>query len=122
MTSHQRAAGAGLQQAGEHADRRRLARAVGAEEPEHLAGPHVEGDVIDRGEPAELARELVHVDGRRGHAAGIPPSGDPINAMKASSIVGRTGVTVAPLMPDAASCSESSFASSSGEEAVRSSV
>ena len=54
----QRAAG-GRQQAAEHAKGRRLAGAVGAEQAEDLAALHLEADVIDRGEVAELAHQVA---------------------------------------------------------------
>src|SRR5439155_23399466 len=53
------------QQPQQEPDRRRLAGAVGSEEPNHLASRDGEGDVIDRHAPAELARQPVGDD----HAA-----------------------------------------------------
>ena len=57
---HERAPFRGAEQRGEHADRRRLARAVGPEQPEHLAGRHRERDAADRLELTEADHEVVH--------------------------------------------------------------
>ena len=54
-----RARGRG-EQCAEGADRCRLARAIGAEEPEHLAAEHLEGDLGEGGPPAEALGERVH--------------------------------------------------------------
>jgi hypothetical protein len=43
-------AGGGSENTGQHLDRRRLARAVGAQEAEHLAAVDGEADAVDRGE------------------------------------------------------------------------
>ena len=58
----------GSEQAEQHADRGRLARAVGAKEPEHLALAHVERDVVhgscgavDLGEVLNLNHQLWHL-------------------------------------------------------------
>src|SRR6185312_12926643 len=90
------------EETGKHADGRRLAGAVGAEEAEYLAGPHVEGDVIDSREAAKPACEILCADGV-GHAAprtiACSPSGAPIRSMNASSIVGAALETSESAMP-----------------------
>jgi len=55
--------------AGEHAGRRALARAVGAEEAEDLAAGDAEADVIDRHAVAEATRQAV------GHQGGMRKCG-----------------------------------------------
>ena len=68
---------AGQQHAAEHAQRGRLARAVGPEESVDAARGNVEVDVIDRDLVAELSRELPRGDRRRGGAVhGVPGSSD----------------------------------------------
>ena len=52
----------------EHPDRRRLSRAVRAEEAEDLPRAHLERDAIDRDEIAEAFREVLHDDGVLVHA------------------------------------------------------
>jgi hypothetical protein len=61
---HEDRAGIGPQQRGEHAHRRRLARAVGAEEPEHAAGWGFEVDAVEGADVAEGLREAGHADRR----------------------------------------------------------
>ena len=46
----------------QHAERRRLAGAVRAEEPDHLAARDVEGDVVDGGASAEALGEVPGLD------------------------------------------------------------
>ena len=60
-----RAAGR-LEQPAQHADRRRLAGAVAAQEPEDLALLHVERQIVDRDELAEPAGEMADGDGVHG--------------------------------------------------------
>ena len=64
----QRAAG-GREQAAQHAERGRLAGAVGPEQAEDLAALDLEADVIDGGESAEPPDQIVDLDHRlvRGH-------------------------------------------------------
>ena len=62
MPSTVRAAGRRPQQPAQHADRRGLAGAVAAEEPEHLAAPDVERHVVDGLERAERARQLLDLN------------------------------------------------------------
>src|SRR3954467_15360082 len=50
-------------QRAEDLDRRRLAGSVGTEEPEDLAGLHVEADTVDRREVAVALRQAGHTDG-----------------------------------------------------------
>src|SRR6476661_6173185 len=76
---HGRGAAAGGEEPGEHAERRRLARAVGAEEAEHLAGADVESDVIDGGEGAERPREVARHDREVGHGTAWSASGAPMS-------------------------------------------
>ena len=80
----------GCEQADEHADRGRLARAVGAEEAEDLAGADVEGDAIDGGEVAERAREVLAsmATSLTRHRPRAARRTTPMRAMKLSSTVG----------------------------------
>ena len=57
-------AGVGLQQRREHADRGRLAGAVGAEEPEHAARRDLEVDAVEGPDVAEGLHETGHADRR----------------------------------------------------------
>src|SRR4030066_77481 len=49
--------------AAQHADRRRLPRAVRSQEAEDLSLPHLEAHPVDRGERAEPFHEVAHHDG-----------------------------------------------------------
>ena len=49
-------------EAGEHADRRRLAGTVRAEQAEDLAVPDREGQVVHRLDRAEALAEALHLD------------------------------------------------------------
>ena len=60
---HEAGAGGGGEQAAQHADRRRLAGAVRAEEAEDLALVHAERDPVDGHEGAEALGELADLDG-----------------------------------------------------------
>src|SRR5262249_47045445 len=53
----------------DHAHRRRLARAVGSEKTEGLAGRDREVDVVDRDERAEALGERARFDERTGHGS-----------------------------------------------------
>ena len=55
-------AAVGRQQAAQHADRRRLAAAVRAEEAEDLAAPHRQGQILDRVIVTEMLVQAAHVD------------------------------------------------------------
>ena len=67
MACHPRAAARRRQERREHQNRRRLARAVGAEEAVDLAGSDLEVDAVDRAWSfAELTRELFNLDCRPG--------------------------------------------------------
>ena len=57
----QRAAG-GRQQAAQHPKRRRLAGAVGSEQPEDFAAMDFKADVIDRREGPETPDQIVYLD------------------------------------------------------------
>ncbi len=57
-----RRAGAGADEAEQHPQRRRLARAVGAEEAGDAAGLDVEVEVVDRREGPEALRQTPHLD------------------------------------------------------------
>src|SRR5262245_41537058 len=57
----------GLQEAAQHADRRRLAAAVGTEETPDLSLGHLYVDVIDGNLAAEALGQATHVDGERAH-------------------------------------------------------
>src|SRR4029453_867605 len=59
----ERRAGSRREERHEHADERRLAGAIRTEEPEYLAGFHVERDPVHGGELAELFDDLPHFDG-----------------------------------------------------------
>ena len=56
----------GREQRAEHRDGGGLAGSVGTEEAEDLGLPYLERDVVDRGDLAEVAREVGDPDGR-GH-------------------------------------------------------
>ena len=58
----------GADEAEEQAEGRRLAGAVGAEESEHLAVGHVEGEVVECDERAEPLRQVQRADRRFWHA------------------------------------------------------
>src|SRR5256885_2431280 len=62
QAAHRDRARARGNEAGDHAHRRRLARAVGAEEPQHLALSHLEGDAVDRALRPEGLAEILHLD------------------------------------------------------------
>ena len=122
MPGHGRAARGRREQSGQHADRRRLAGAVGAEKPEDLAGAHVEGDAIHGGKGAEAAREVDDLDReRRAHAARVP-SGTPMRAMKLSSTVGGVDSTAASANPREARNARSSAAMVEAASPVRAST
>ena len=111
----------------EHLDRGRLARAVGAQEAEDFAGPDVEGDVIDRDERSEAAREILGVDrelardgGGCGHAA--TAGALPMSAMKLSSMPGWIGSALASPWPCAIRYSRTSRTISVAGRSVRLSV
>ena len=53
-----------LEDAGDHAQRRRLPRAVGPEEAEQFAGRHLEIDAIDGGEAAVALGQVRKTDHR----------------------------------------------------------
>src|SRR5262245_29989471 len=59
-----------VERAAHAVDERTLARPVGADEPEALAGRHVEVDALERHEAAEALGEPPHLEQRRGH--GLP--------------------------------------------------
>ena len=59
---HARPARGGGEQAAEHADGGGLARAVAAQQAEHLAFPHGEAEVVDGGEGAEALDQPVDLD------------------------------------------------------------
>ena len=54
----------GLRQRAEHVDRRRLAGAVGPEEPEDLAGGDLEADAAHRLDLVEGLAQVVDLDGQ----------------------------------------------------------
>ena len=54
-------------EAGDHPERRGLARAGGAEQRQELARRDVQRQVVDRCEVAEPLREVVQLEDRRGH-------------------------------------------------------
>ena len=62
---HRALPGIGLEQAADHPDRRGLARAVGAEETDDLAGRHREIDIVDHRALAEALGHPVNIDGER---------------------------------------------------------
>ena len=66
-------AGHGGEAAGDDVEERGLARAVGADQAHHLALGHREGDAVERGEAAEVAREARDLQqGRAAAAHGAP--------------------------------------------------
>jgi hypothetical protein len=90
-----RGAGGGCDEAGEHLHRGGFARAVGAEEAEHLAAGDAEGHVVDGREGAEALAQALDFD-QRGQTCGLPHhtvSGDGIRRRLCggrSSLTGRT--------------------------------
>src|SRR5207244_7933036 len=60
------AAGFGPVVAGDHVEERRLAGAVGADDPENLAGRHLEAHLGYGGEAAEALRHALEGEDRRG--------------------------------------------------------
>ena len=72
-------AGGRLDEAGDGVEGRGLAGAVGADERENLPAPHLEGDAVDGGQPAEADGEPLH--GQLGAGTG---------AHRAASAVGRS--------------------------------
>ena len=105
------AARARREEAGQHADRRRLAAAVRAEEPEDLACRDRERETVDRGEGSEAAHEVVADDGvargRHGRAlwAIAPDAGGAIEGAasgagaSASNAVSRSTSSAASSQP-----------------------
>jgi hypothetical protein len=67
VAEHARRSAVGSQQRREHSDRRRLARAIGAEHAVHRAGAHGQVDAIDGAQRAEGLDEARGLDrqGRR---------------------------------------------------------
>ncbi len=63
-------AGARARQADDRVDRRRLARAVGAEEAEELAGADAQRDAVDGGKAAVPLDEMLDLDGGRRESSG----------------------------------------------------
>src|SRR5216684_668419 len=55
------------QRAAEAVDQRALARAVGADEADALAGADREADGVERGEAAEMLAEVLHLEERARH-------------------------------------------------------
>ncbi len=86
--------GSGGQKPAQHAERRRLARAVRTEQAEDLAATNFEADVIDRREGAELAHQVVHLD----HALGGVDADRMIERRHGgrSAVLRRTAAATAP--------------------------
>lgn len=59
------AAGVGLVEAGQDPQERRFSNAIGADDPDFLPGPNVEGDVLEDGLEIELAGEIL--DSEKNH-------------------------------------------------------
>ena len=55
----------GHEQAGEHAQRGRLAAAVRAEQPVDLTRQHAERELVEHAAPAELVRQAADLEPRR---------------------------------------------------------
>ena len=71
QAEHAGAAGVGLQQRRQHAHERRLARAVGPEQAEHLALARGQVDAVERAHIAEALDQSLHLDRRAvGHREG----------------------------------------------------
>ncbi len=66
--SKQHVAGRGREQAGEQVDQGRLARAIGADDRQHLAGVRGDADVRERLEGPERLAQVAGLD-QGGHAA-----------------------------------------------------
>ena len=88
------AAGGRRQQPREHADRRRLAGAVRAEEAEDAAARDVEADLVHGGEVAEPAGDVAHRDdGVAAHAAHAARPAASLRSTNTSSSDGAIGST-----------------------------
>ncbi|GAA1398776.1 hypothetical protein GCM10009613_53410 [Pseudonocardia kongjuensis] len=89
--------GAGVRRAEplDQLQRRRLARAVGAQQPEDLAGVHDQVDAVDRDRAAVPEAEAAHLDRR---ARGVPPPhrDTPAGTMSISSCIGSSPVRRCP--------------------------
>ena len=80
-----------LEQAREHPDRRRLARAVGPEEAEDAAAGHVEADGVDGREVAEAARQPARLqEGLRDRGAHAATPSSSLFSTKTSSRDGES--------------------------------
>ena len=77
----------GADQRGEHADQRRLAGAVRAEQADDLAGAERQRDVRQRAAPAEMARDVGQLDGVEIESTSVTTRGEPCAA-------GRLGARV----------------------------
>src|SRR6185369_11204779 len=62
----------GTQDLGDEAQQRRLAGAVGTDEPDDFLALQLEAHAVDGGESAEALREIFHTEERVCHAARIP--------------------------------------------------
>jgi hypothetical protein len=96
---HPRRAGGGTQQPEHHADGRGLPRAVRTEEAEHLAGGHLEGEVLDGVRAAEVLGQVLRAQG--GGSGGARHVGAPIDvedttADQTSRRTGADGRTEGP--------------------------
>ena len=75
VAEHARAARCRAQQRGEDAHERRLAGAVGPEQPEDGGGLDLEVEAVERDDVAERLPDILGADGERaGHAASFPVS------------------------------------------------
>ena len=66
LAGHEDAAGVGLVEAAEDLDQGRLAGAVVADQPEHLAPVQVQVDVGQGGDPAEALDDVLDPEGLAG--------------------------------------------------------
>src|SRR5690606_3797446 len=95
VAGDRRRAVGGRQEAGQHAHRRGLAGAVGAEEPHHLARRDPEGDVVHRHEVAVALRESARLDHHGALRARRPPRNSSTTVVTVRSS-GRSGSCVTP--------------------------
>jgi hypothetical protein len=85
-------AGGGREASRHHVEHRGLARAVRPDEREDAPARDLEGHLVERAQPAEVARDAVHAEDRRAHATSEPrrPRNQPATrCARASSISPR---------------------------------
>ena len=85
--------------AGQHSKRRRLPRPVGTDQPEQLAPPHLEGEVVDGCQIAEAPGETLHANRRFGqkfHPHGHRAAGSSVTSAGIPGFNACSGSSVSP--------------------------